>query len=356
MGLGLGGGGAVVGLDIGTSAVRAAQITRGRGGLSLVSFAQVALPPGAVSDGELRDAGAVSEAIAQLWKRARIRSKRAVVGVANQRVVVRQVELPYLEEKEFRESLRFQVADHIPMPIESVELDYRVLDEYTTPGGDHLMRVLLVAGATEMVEAFVQATSAGGVEVVGVDLVPFAVARAVSAAARGEVGLPGAEAIIDIGAGVTNILVHQNAEPRFVRILLIGGDDATAALSAGTDVPFEQAEAMKLDLGRGVGSPDAQRLLGERVDALVTEIQGSLDYYLSQEDSQPLTSIVVTGGGSLTPGLIGRLEQTLRTQVKRGSALTELDVAKSGLTRDQVIQVEPVAAAAIGLAMGATSR
>jgi type IV pilus assembly protein PilM len=341
-----------VGLDIGTSAIRAAQLTGGRGGASLTSFGQVALPSGAVVDGEIRDAGAVSDAVAQLWKRVKIRSKRAVVGVANQRVVVRQVDLPFLEEKEFRGSLKFQVSDHIPMPVDSAELDYHMVDDYTTDTGEHMMRVLLIAAATDMIETFVSTLGTAGIEVAGIDLTPFAVARAVSPAARGEVGIAGAEAIVDVGAGVTNMVIHQNGEARFVRILLVGGDEITNALADGLSVPYEQAEAMKLDLGRGVGTPQAQRILTERVDSLVNEIRGSLDYYVSQEESEPVTSIVLTGGGSLTPGLIPQLEQTLRTQVRRATPLSELNWSKSGLTQEQVLQIDPIAAAAVGLAMG----
>lgn len=348
---------AAVGLDIGTSAIRAAQITMGRGGAAtLTNFGQVALPAGAVVDGEIRDPGAVSDAVAQLWKRVKIRTKRAVVGVANQRVVVRQVDLPYLDEKEFRSSLQFQVADHIPMPAEAAELDYQIIDDYTTESGDHRMRVLLIAAATEMIDTFVSTLGTAGIEVTGIDLTPFAVARAVSGAARGEVGMAGAEAIVDVGAGVTNIIIHQNGEPKFVRILLIGGDEITNALADGLNVPYDEAEAMKLDLGRGVGTAEAQRLLAQRVDTLVNEIRGSLDYYVSQEESQPVNSIILTGGGSLTPGLIPQLEQTLRTQVRRATPLSELNWSKSGLTQEQVAHIDPIAAAAVGLGLGVTGR
>ena len=350
------GGGPSIGLDIGTSAVRAAQVTGGRGGISLVTFGQAALPPGAVTDGEIRDAGAVSEAISQLVKRARIKGKRAVFGVANQRVVVRQVDLPYLEEKEFRSSLQFQVADHIPMPVEAAELDFQILDDYMNDSGERMMRVLLVAAATDMVESFVAAVAGAGLEPSGVDLTPFAVARAVSPAFRGEVGLAGSEAIVDVGAGVTTIVIHVGGEARFVRILLVGGDDATNALSAQLGVSFEEAEAVKLDLGRGVGSPQAQTVLQTRVTALVDEIQGSLDYYVSQEGSEPIASIVITGGGSLTPGLVASVEQAVRLQVRRAAPLSQMNVSRSGLTQEQVIQVEPVSAAAIGLAMGGGAR
>ena len=348
--------GATIGLDIGTSAVRAAQVTRAKGGSALVGFGQVALEPGAVVDGEIRDPGPVSEAIAQLWKRAKLRSKRAVIGVANQRVVVRQVDLPFLEEKEFRSSLRYQVADHIPMPIESAELDFQIIEDYMTEEQEHMMRVLLVAADTEMVEAFLSTVSAAGITPAGVDLAPFAVARAVSPAARGETGVAGAEAVVDIGAGVSNIIVHHNGEARFVRILLVGGDDPTLSLSEALDISYEEAEALKLDMAGVGGPPEAERVISSRVDALVDEIRGSLDYYSSQDDSEPLTSLIVTGGGSLTPGLVSKLEQTMGINVAPGRPLDDLDVSKSGLTAEQIDQVEPVAAAAVGLAMGASPR
>ena len=341
-----------IGLDIGASAVRVAQVAGGRGGASLVSFAQVALPHGSVVDGEIQDPGPVAEAISQLWKRAKVKGKRAVVGVSNQRVVVRQVDLPYLEEEEFRSSLPFQAADYIPMSVEDAQLDFIVIDDYMTDSQDHMMRVLLIAAATDMVESFVSTASAGGVETSGVDLIPFAIARAVSASARGEAGVAGSEAVIDVGAATTNILIHHNGEPRFVRILLVGGDDATRALSDELGVSFDEAEAMKLDLGTGVGPENARTLLARQVGALVDEIRGSLDYYLSQEDSEPVSSIVLTGGASLTAGLTERLEQTLKTQVQLGSPLAQLNVSKSGLSEEQVRQVEPVAAAAVGLALG----
>ena len=349
------GSGPVIGLDIGTSAVRATQVSLGRSP-SLLSFGQVALPQGVVVDGEIRDQAAVSEVISQVIKRAKIRGKRVVVGIANQRVVVRQVDLPYLEEKDFRASLRFQVADQIPMPVDAAELDYQMLGDFTTENGERMMRVLLIAAATDMVQAFVGAVADAGLEPVGVDLTPFAVARAVSPAARGDVGTGGAEAVVDVGAGVTNIFIHHSGEPRFVRILLIGGDDATHALASDLGVSFDEAEAMKLDLGRGVGTPQAQTVLQTKVSALVEEIRGSLDYYVSQENSEPVTSVVMTGGGSLTPGLLASIEQTLRLQVRRGAPLANLNASKSGLTPEQIAQVEPVAAAAVGLAMGGPTR
>lgn len=342
----------VVGLDIGTSAVRGAVVAKHRSGGTLSAFSQIPLPPGAVVDGEVRDGEAVSAVIAQLWKRAKFGSKRVVVGVSNQRVVVRQVDLPFLEEKEFRSSLKFQVADQIPMPVEDAELDYEIIEDFHTDEGEHLMRVLLVAAATDMVDSFLTSVAGAGLEPVGVDLTPFAIARAVSPTVRGDEGSPGAEAIVDVGAGVTNIVVHAGGEPRFVRILLVGGEDVTQALSTDLGIATDEAEALKMDLS-GSGSGKADEVMRRRVQELVNEIQGSLDYYSSLEDALNVHSVLVTGGGSLTSGFMQQMQSVSRIEIRRGRPLGTLG-NKSGLSDDQLAQVEPVAAAAVGLAMGAS--
>lgn len=340
----------VVGLDVGTSAIRAAQVSSGRGGVVLHAFGQVPLPEGAVHDGEIADPGAVSAAIARLWKRAKIRSKRVVIGIANQRVVVRQVELPYLDEKDLKASIRFQVADHIPMPIDEAELDHRVLAEYESPEGDRMISVLLVAAASDMVASYVDAVQTAGLEVASVDLTPFAVARAVSPAAREDEGHLGSEAIIDVGAGITNVLIHAGGEPRFVRILLAGGHDVTAALSRDLGLSLEEAEALKMDLSFGSSHPEAEGIVEREVDAFVTELRNSIDYFIAREGGEPVTSFMVTGGGSLVRGLIPKIESSLG-DVTFAHPLEGVSV-KDKWDEGQIAQVEPVIAASIGLGMG----
>ncbi|MFP5297754.1 MAG: type IV pilus assembly protein PilM [Actinomycetota bacterium] len=340
-----------VGLDVGTSAIRAAQVSSGRGGFSLTAFGQVPLPVGALQDGEIADAGAVSAAIARLWKRSKIRSKRVVIGLANQRVVVRQVDLPFLDEKDLRASIRFQVADHIPMPIDEAELDYRVLRDYEDTDGDHMMTVLLVAAASDMVSSFVDAVQTAGLEVVGVDLAPFAVARAVSRAARQEEGHVGAEAIIDVGAGTTNIIVHAGGEPRFVRILLSGGNAITEVLADEMSVSFEEAEALKIDISGGASIPEAERIVDREVDAFVTELRNSIDYYVAREGGEPISSFTLTGGGSLVRDLRSKVAAALGAEVLPAAAFSDVDV-KTKWDDAQMAQIEPVIAASLGLAMG----
>src|SRR3954453_21482380 len=106
----------IIGLDIGTAAVRAAEVRRSRGRAHVVRFGQVALPSGAVVAGEIADPAAVSQALRRLWKESGFKGKQVVTGVAGGRVVARTTDLPTMSDDEIRSSLPFQVQDLIPIP------------------------------------------------------------------------------------------------------------------------------------------------------------------------------------------------------------------------------------------------
>lgn len=348
----------VVGLDIGTSGVRAAELTLGKGATTLERFGQVALPPGAVRDGEVVDSDAVAGAIKQLWAQAKFSSKKVVVGVANQKVVVRQVDLPWMPLAELRKSLAFQVQDYIPMPVEHAILDFHPLEEFTNDSGDRMLRVLLVAAARDMVDSALLAVQKAGLQPAMVDLTSFAVLRSLyTPSALGSVE---AEALVDVGASVTNIVVHQGGVPRFVRILLMGGADITDAVAERLGVPSDQAEAVKQSTGLSavLGAADAHpasRAIEQTGGAFVEEVRGSLDYYAAQPGASRIGKVVLSGGGSRLLGLAERLSGATRLPVEVARPMSVLKLGKTGLTDEQLAYVEPMVSVPVGLAMGVAS-
>ncbi|MCW2713547.1 MAG: type pilus assembly protein PilM [Frankiales bacterium] len=348
----------MVGLDIGTSGVRAAEISHGKGGATLQRFGQVALPIGAVRDGEVVDVDAVAAAIQQLWTQAKFSTKKVVVGVANQKVVVRQVDLDWMPAAELKKSLPFQVQDYIPMPVEQAILDFHALEEYTTDAGARRLRVLLVAASRDMVGSALDAVTKAGLQPTLVDLTSFAVLRS-QVASSGEYTVE-AEALVDIGAAVTNIVVHQGGVPRFVRILLMGGGDITDAVAERLGVPLEQAESVKQT--NGLATADGQaaqhpasRAIESTGAAFVDEVRGSLDFYLAQPGSARIGRVVVSGGGSRLTGLVERLALATRLPVELARPLSVLKIGKTGLTDEQLTYVEPMVTVPVGLALGVAS-
>lgn len=344
--------------------MRAAELSFGKGPATLERFGQVALPSGAVRDGEVVDPDTVAGAIRQLWSSAKFSTKKVVLGVANQKVVVRQVDIPWMPVDELRKSLAYQVQDFIPIPVEQAILDFHPVEELVGDGGTRLLRVLLVAAARDMVLTALAAVEKAGLSATQVDLTPFAVLR--SLASVDELGLAAptggdAEALVDVGSKVTNIVVHENGVPRFVRILLMGGENLTEAVAERMGVPLEQAETVKQQMGMsatpGVPASDhpAARVLEAAGSSFVEEVRGSLDYYLAQPGAVPIRRVVVSGGGARLGGLTQRLALATRLQVMPASPMSSLRVGKTGLSPEQLSYVEPLVTVPVGLAMGVAS-
>lgn len=345
-----------IGLDIGTSSVRAAELALRAGGPELVHFGQIALPDGALSDGEVVDPAAVAGAIRELWRGGRFSHRRVTVGVANPRVVVRQVEVPFMPTAELRKALPLLVGDQVPIDASEAVLDFAPLEEIRSSDGSRALSGLLVAGVEEMIVKSVDAVLAAGLRPVGVDLSSFAVLRAVGAAPG--LGLtPRPEAVVDVGADLTNIVVHENGIPRFVRILLIGGRNISRTLMDDLSISLYDAEELKRQVGLGDEGADASAAasMGRSVGDLIDEVRGSLDYFAATSANGPVTRIILSGGGARLSGLAERLSERLRVPVDRGSALTGLAVGATGLSPAQLAFVDAVAAVPVGLALGSAS-
>ncbi len=326
----------------------------GKERVSLDKFGQVALPDGAVRDGEVVDAEAVAKALRQLWSQVKFSSKKVTVGVANQKVIVRQVDLPWMPPAELKESLAFQVQDFIPIPVEHAVLDFHPLEELTSSAGVRVVRGLLVAASREMVMGLVGAVQKAGLTPEAVDLTSFAVLRS---AVRGDALGTDVDALVDIGARVSNIVIHQGGVPRFVRILLLGGQDVTDAIADRMGIPVLEAEAIKqrmdLDLPSDEVDAVARRAVEGAASAFVDEVRGSLDYFMASSGSGPIGRLVLTGGGSRLGGLATRLSEATRLPVQPGRPISDLAHGKSALTDEQISFVEPQATVPVGLALGA---
>jgi type IV pilus assembly protein PilM len=340
-----------IGVDIGSTAVRAAEVVPGDKPV-LVRAAQVPLPAGAVENAEVRQPDVVGEALKELWGRGKFKAKQAYLGVGNQRVIVREIALPWLPEKELRSSLAFQVQEFIPMSVDDAVLDYDPVGELEQEGR-RLLRILLVAAQRGMVSALVASATAAKLEPVGVDLTPFALVRAVGMFEGLDLDVQGDEAVVDVGAHVTNICVHDRGLTRFVRILPSGGRDVTLAVARGLGIEDDVAERLKRGeaVEDGPALEDAQRVALQRAGAFVDEIRSSLEFYTAQVPGAKIGRVVVTGGGSKLRGFLDLLQERIPVKVERGRVFERVK-SQLGMSLDEQNEAEPLLAVAVGLAMG----
>jgi type IV pilus assembly protein PilM len=344
-----------IGLDIGSSAVRAAELESRRGGAPrLTRYGQVSLPTGAVVDGEVLEPVVVAEALRQLWAVTGLRGRNVAVGVASQRVTVREIDLPELSEAELADAVRLQAADLLPISVEQALLDYVVVDRYRVSEDRWNLRLLLVAAEREMVERLLVPVTAAKLRPVRVDLDAFALLRSLVSAVpvSDDAGL-----VVDVGASVTKITVHRAGSPLFVRMVRLGGDAATRQIQTALELSWEEAEKSKLDAssataGGDVLDPDDERAraLQTSVDRLVREIGHSLDFFRSQHADVDVRHVVLSGGGSLVPDLVERLYSELELPVQRGQPLRHIG-APNGQEEAKPQEEGPFLAVPVGLAM-----
>lgn len=345
-----------IGLDVGSSAVRAVQLDKRRGAaVRLRRFGEVALPPGAVVDGDVVEADAVAQAVKRLWAEAGLRSRQVAVGVASQRVTVRPMDLPELAEAELADAVRLQAHDELPIPVEEAVLGHVVVERYDVGDGRRNVRLLLVAAERDMVDRLLAAVSRAKLRVALVDLGAFALLRSVvrSLPAGDE-----AELVVDVGAAVTKIAVHRGGAPLFVRMVRLGGDTVTHQLQDALDLSWEEAERAKLDAsaamatGAHLGAEDERvRVLEAGTRRVVSEIRHSLEFFRSQHEVE-VRRVLLSGGASLTANLDAQLESVLDVAVEKGDPLRGLDAAVGSGNGAPLGDKWPFLAVPVGLAMG----
>ena len=339
----------VVGLDIGTSAVRAAELEFGSGAPVLVAFGQVGLPPGAIVDGEVQDVSAVSHAITRLWQNGKFLSKSVVLGVAGLRAITRELDLPWVPDEDVDSAVRFQSEEVIPFPPEKTILSAQVLADNTAEDGTRTRRVLVAAAHQDLVDSVVAATEGAGLFVDSVDLVSSALVRALADPAT-DVDRP--EAIVSIGAGLTVVVVHQGGRPQFIRTIGTGGNAATEAIASSLDLPMPDAENLKKRLGEGSSQvQSAESAVQTSITELAGEIRNSIQYFATLPGRTPIARVQLTGGGARLRGLIKQIRAQVRIPVEHVSPLTRLDLSRIELSEEQSASIEPVLATPIGLAL-----
>ncbi|WP_421733818.1 type IV pilus assembly protein PilM [Cellulomonas sp.] len=347
----------VIGLDIGTTAVRAAQLDFGSGGPSssnqptLVRYGEVPIPIGAVRDGEVTDQLVVSNAIRELWAKVKFESKDVVIGVGNQRVVVRELSVPAMPLPQIRTSLPFQVQEMLPMATDEALLDFFPTSEGAGESGP-VVNGLLVAAVRDTVSANVLAVESAGLRPTMVDLNGFALLRGMI---RGE-NVGRTIALVDIGARVTDVVVVAQGLPRFVRTLPLGGQDATDGIARSMNVSGTEAESLKRQIGIGFSVPadlaDAAEALSDVCRHLIEAIRNTFVYFASNNPSASIDLVIMTGGGAHLPGLGQYLSSASRLPVTLGNPLEAVQVARTAGGREAFAGHESLMALSMGLAYG----
>lgn len=332
-----GGGRSVVGLDIEPGYVTAVEAQPGD--LAVERAAAAPLAPGVVRDGEIADVDALAEVLRGFFREHGF-GRRVRLGVANQRIVVRTVDLPPLEDrKELAAAVSFHAQEHIPMPLEQAVLDFQSLGVVETPDGPRT-RVVLVAARRDMIERLLMAARRAGLRPSGIDLSAFAMVRALQltgdvapseAAGGGEAAQPeqtGEATLYVCVGGMTNLALADGPRCVFTRVVAGGTETMAQELAERRGLTLEHAHQWLVHVGLVTpvdeveGDPaivsEARTVLGDGVRRIGDEVRNSLDYYRMQEGAIALGDAVLTGPAAAIEGFADGLGHQVSLPVRLG--------------------------------------
>lgn len=341
----------IVGLDVGTSSVKAFQLKESGGGFQLVQADMRPLDPDVIVDGTVMDAERVISAIQDIFSANRIKTKNVALSVSGISVIVKKITLAEMTEEELDESIQWEAEQYIPFDIEDVNIDYQIMGPVGDDGARQ-MEVLLVAVKKDKINEYTSLVEEAGLTPVVVDVDAFALENMYEI--NYEINKNEAVALIDIGAGLMNINVILNGMSAFTRDISIGGNQFTEAIQKEFGLSFEEAEKVKI--GEDVEGVEFQKvvpILESVSNDISSEILRSFDFFraTASKGKTQIARAMISGGCAGMKGFKDFLSKHLGMEVGILNPFQNIEVLDGNFDFDKIQEIAPTAAVGIGLAL-----
>ena len=338
----------LVGVDIGSSSVKAVELQKKGNTFQLTSLGYESLQPDTIVDGQIMELNDVSNVIANIFREHQIKTPRVAAGVSGHSVIVKNIVLPQMSEEELQESFSWHAEEHIPFDIADVNLDYQL-----TGSSSDALHVLMAACKSDKIANVKQAIQLAGKQPVVIDVDAFALQNCYEVNYQPKPGE--VVALLNIGAATMNINILNGARSVFARDASVGGSQYTSLLQKEMGLTFEQAEAVK----RGSPLPEETEprpikpIIETVSDILALEVRKTMDFYraTSEEGGESIQKILVAGGGSKLPGLAEYLEKRFEMPVEMFDPFRQIQVDSRKFDPDYLREIVPEMAVAVGLAL-----
>ena len=340
----------IVGLDIGSSAVKAVELKPSGKGYRVTAFGAEAVPPDAIVDGPIIDANSVADAIRRVFDGNKaFKTKDVCASLSGNAVIVKKITLPVMTENELAESIYWEAEQYIPFDIQDVNLDYQILDPGTGANSRGSMDVLLVAAKKEKIADYTNVIAQSGRTPVIVDVDAFALQNAFEVNYGLEEGR--IVVLLNAGASAININILQGDQSVFTRDISMGGNAYTEAVQKELDLPFEAAEQLKKGIPvDGATFEEAQPVLHAVTENVLLEIQKTFDFFKASAYTEQIDRIMLSGGASRVDGFHTMVQERFNAPVEDFDPFRAITWDASKLGGDAA-QMASTAAVAVGLAL-----
>ncbi len=336
----------VVGLDIGSHAVKVCQLKRGSGGYVVLSLGSAILPEGAMEDGTITDGESVALVVKELLAGLKIKNRKVGFSISGYSVIVKKVSLESMEESKLEEHILSEAEQYIPFDIDDVYIDFQDLKTNLREGDR--TDVMLVAAKKEIVNDYLELLRSLGLQPVIVDVDGFALENSY------EYNYDKGEnvALVDIGASKMNINILVNGISVVARDVNVGSRQLTEQIQNSLDLEFEEAEAIKLGATPvGDGQEEVEDIFLSTCTQWVLEVKKAIDLYQVSHTGQPLSRLILSGGGAKVAGLVEFLARETELPVELFNPFLKMTANKKKIDPNYLNSIGPEMAIASGIAL-----
>lgn len=335
----------VIGIDIGSSSIKMAEMTIKSGGAYLDNFAVIPAPLQAISNGEITDTQLVAESIKAGFKDNGFKNKNASIGLSGTAVIIKKISIPKVDSKKLKEQIKFEAAQYLPFDISQVTLDHHPLSFTSNPEN---IDILVIAAQNEFILNYLSSINQAGLRCKILDVSSLALAN-VFEMNYGKSAEP--VALFNFGSNITNFLVLFQGEVIFSRDIPIGGFHFSNEISKNMGVTFDEAETLKIQQSTSQEVPeDTRTFMNMALDYVTEEIRNSIDFYTATAQGHLISKAYFTGGASLTAGLIEHLSDVLKIPFEVFNPYLTIKSGSRKITANYLQQILPFASIACGLA------
>lgn len=336
----------IIGLDIGSSYLKVAQLNEIRSGYELALFDMLPISPELIVEGSIIDSIRLSESLKELIKKANIKIKNVVISISgHSSVIVKRIAVPEMSEEELRESIKFEAEQYVPFDIEDVNIDFQILGPKEEIG---FIDVILVAVKKDFTNEYVSVVRDAGLNPVIVDIDVFALENMYGINYEIEAG--SSIALVNIGASTINMNILRDGVSVFTRDSFVGSNSHTEALQKAFNITYEDAERLKrYETIENVKEEDARNVLTTASGEILNEVQRAIDYFRASSSHPKIDGVILSGGCALIRDFPKLLSEKIGLNIRVAEPFRNIQMSKK-IDRAYIEEIAPLAAVAVGLA------
>ena len=349
-------------IDFGSRSIKVAKVHKISDGYQLDNYGVILSPEGAIANGEISNHIAVADALVELIKKSGIKDNKAIIAITGQKVIIREIVFPLMEDKELLSGVMWEAPKYVPYDLDESIIDVEKVEEFVEKDGNKMMRVLLVAAPKSTIQPYMDVLKKARIIPKIVDVVSSANIRAFENQLYDKKEEEKEDSIFDIilsiGASNTILTLVEKNHLKFTRDILVGGNDITKALSKSLNISFDEAEKLKRETKIVLGMEaeeesknESEKIIVKILNQITKEVRKSLSYYKTQSQKVNYNKMILSGGCANIDNIKDLLSEQFEIPVIIGNPFEGLKIDERVFDIKRMNKLKDILGTVIGLAM-----